>query len=75
MHIDKQEGLQGEIKNESLAIEKLEMEKVILKNGIDKLLRGIEFSLDENISRRAITSRLKECRREAIELLLSKPKK
>ncbi len=42
---------------------------LILKNAIDKLLKGIDFALDENFSRKAISARLKECRTEAIKIL------
>lgn len=44
----------------------------ILKNAIDKMLKGIEFALDENYSRKAISSRLKECRHEVIKMLKAK---
>lgn len=45
-------------------------EKIIkLKLAIDKMLRGINFSLDENVTRKAISNRLKECRTEAIKIL------
>lgn len=41
----------------------------ILKEAIDKLLRGINFALDNNVTRRAVDARLKECRTEAIKIL------
>lgn len=47
-----------------------DQEKIkILKEAIDKLLRGISFALDENFSRKAASARLKECRSEAIKIL------
>lgn len=47
---------------------------LILKNAIDKMLKGIDFALDENFSRKAISSRLKECRSEAIKILKNEDK-
>lgn len=50
-----------------------EQEKInTLKKAIDKMLKGIDYALDENYSRKAISSRLKECRAEAIKILTKK---
>lgn len=46
-----------------------------LKEAIDKMLRGINFALDENYTRRAVSARLKECRAEAIKILTESIKK
>lgn len=43
-----------------------------LKEGIQKLLNGVEFALDENFSRKSVTARLRECRNEAIRILTVK---
>lgn len=40
-----------------------------LKEAIQKLLNGINFALDENFGRKVISSRLIECRKEAIKIL------
>lgn len=45
-----------------------------LKSAIQKMLNGIDFALDESFSRRTVSSRLKECRSEAIKLLVAKTK-
>lgn len=49
-----------------------DQEKIkILKEAIDKLLRGISFALDENFSRKAVNARLIECRKDVIKTLTS----
>lgn len=43
---------------------------VKLKAAIQKMLNGIDFAIDDNYSRKTANNRLKECRKEAIKILL-----
>lgn len=43
-----------------------------LKTAIQKMLNGINFALDEAFSRKTVSSRLVECRKEALKILTGK---
>jgi len=55
---------------EKSSLESTDERIVKLKAAIQKMLNGIDFAIDDNYSRKTANNRLKECRKEAIKILL-----